>query len=753
MTRLISPSREELATIRPELEPGEKLVLNVFDRALPKGWEIYVQPHLNGLRPDFVLLHPQNGIAVLEVKDWNFDAMRYEVVQGEAGPELWATRDGRRFSRQKDNPFEKIRLYKKELEELYCASLPEEAWMAITTCVVFSAAPGARVRALFEEHYPDLIRYPKRNLLLGSDDLSRGQLSRLLPDAKYRVEGMTEQVAEDLRWWLIEPEFSAEQRAPLEFDPGQRRLVSNRPPRGRRRIKGAAGSGKSAVLAARAAELAIAGKKVLVVGFNITLSNYLRDVSTRWRPGESRQKNLTWLHFHGWCARTAALAGKGREWGRLFKSPDRTEDAKQRDTRLKNVFETVVPRFIVEILDAKTAASFEDPKLADALTFDAILADEGQDFGLPWWNALRAALRPRGELLLVADSSQDLYGRARSWTEEAMATAGFEKTAWTEMQVSYRLPESMIPLVRRFAADFLPNDQFVLPPEAPQQLLALHPVQLRWIQCPDGLLDDVAEREALVQPARLVSDRLSWSDVVVLTDTEEGGARIVRRLRGRGFKPVHTFPQVDYPDRKSDSNRIGRRLKVAFRKGAGSIKATTIHSFKGWESRSLVLVLTSLSSAAANAAAYAAMTRVRRHRRGSMLTVICSAPEGRPFGETWPEFIDAARPQDAFDDDDPWDLFDDKWRPLVSALHAREGVTVEAGGDVVAQGRVVGIAFASVEFEGRVLHLVDRSYPEGVQALAALRNGGDDAVGVHPEDPDTLTLVLSQLLGPPEGQP
>jgi hypothetical protein len=45
--------------------------------------------------------------------------------------------------------------------------------------------------------------------------------------------------------------------------------------------------------------------------------------------------------------------------------------------------------------------------------FDAVLVDEGQDFGLQWWNLLR---EPRGstggEMLLVTDPTVDLYGKS-----------------------------------------------------------------------------------------------------------------------------------------------------------------------------------------------------------------------------------------------------------------------------------------------------------------------------------------------------
>ncbi len=92
MPRFISPPLKELSSLRTPLTPGEKKVLEVFDEKLSPEWEIYIQPHLNGLRPDFVLLNPNVGIAVFEVKDWNLKAMPYRVKDAEGStPELWAT--------------------------------------------------------------------------------------------------------------------------------------------------------------------------------------------------------------------------------------------------------------------------------------------------------------------------------------------------------------------------------------------------------------------------------------------------------------------------------------------------------------------------------------------------------------------------------------------------------------------------------------------------------------------------------------
>ena len=56
-----------------ELTSAEKDVVEFLDRNLSQNWEIYVHPHLNGLKPDIVLLNPTVGIAVFEVCDWTDD--------------------------------------------------------------------------------------------------------------------------------------------------------------------------------------------------------------------------------------------------------------------------------------------------------------------------------------------------------------------------------------------------------------------------------------------------------------------------------------------------------------------------------------------------------------------------------------------------------------------------------------------------------------------------------------------------------
>lgn len=122
--RLIEPPLEELSKLRQELTPGERQVFEFFNKNLDPKWEIYVQPHLNGLRPDFVLMHPNIGIAVFEIKDWNLDAVEYYPKRvNQHRVELWAKKDGRVFSHERSNPFAAVARYKERIYNLYCPRL------------------------------------------------------------------------------------------------------------------------------------------------------------------------------------------------------------------------------------------------------------------------------------------------------------------------------------------------------------------------------------------------------------------------------------------------------------------------------------------------------------------------------------------------------------------------------------------------------------------------------------------------------
>ena len=622
--RLIDPPPESFDKLPTPLTDGERKVIRLFHQKLPAEWEIYVQPHLNGLRPDIVLLHPRVGVAVFEIKDWDLRAMRYYAKNGRDGrPMLMACdKRGKHFSREADNPINKILLYKEELFNLYCPRLDDQAGLAVITAgLVFPCSPSADVAGLFEPFRTGVMRdHPQYFPIVGAEELSSGHVEALFPEsARTTSHFMNDDIADDLRGWLKEPFFSQEQRQPLELDQRQRELATTRTDTGYRRIKGPAGCGKSVVLAARASSLAAAGKHTLVASFNITLLNYLRDLAVRHDAvRQVIRRQIDFLNFHHWCKRICHASGHADDCQELWRT-----SADGDDSDSESVLSERLAR-LVEQIYREHEGSAVMPK------YDAILVDEGQDFQPSWWRTLRLALKPRGEMVLVADKTQNIYGTAAKWTEDAMADAGF-RGRWFELKISYRLPPAVIPLVRRFAEAFMTQEEVDIP--EPKQLhIEFSPVELRWVHVREQAnLLEACDLELQRMMKRLRPDT-ALTDITFLSGKKMGRG-LVQMLEDddKRLNVLHTFD--DDPSRS-------RRQKRAFFQGDARIKATTVHSFKGWEARHLIVCVKSIEYPEDKTLLYTALTRLRDHEHGSCLTVVSCCHELRMYARSWPDYIE-----------------------------------------------------------------------------------------------------------------
>ena len=125
----------------------------------------------------------------------------------------------------------------------------------------------------------------------------------------------------------------------------------------------------------------------------------------------------------------------------------------------------------------------------------------------------------------------------------------------------------------------------------------------------------------------------SNSDIVFLCDSIDHGQKVVDQLETyTGYKHniAHTY--------EHDKAKEGR-LKMAFWMGQPRIKATTFHSFKGWETRLLVVYIASIREYKDCTAIYAALTRLKRHPAGSHIIVVCSEPRLAEFGRRYSEMV------------------------------------------------------------------------------------------------------------------
>ena len=226
------------------------------------------------------------------------------------------------------------------------------------------------------------------------------------------------------------------QNTPLILNSYQKNIVAE-PKLRYRRIKGPAGSGKSLIVAARAAELADRGMHVLVVCFNITLIKYLRDLSLRYNLNRlelgTYKRKIEFVNYHFWCKRICQKYNYGKKYNELWKE--------------KDGFSTD------HILNEKLSKLVQDMYQKNSLIpkYDAILVDEGQDFFSIWWQTLRHAVKKDGEMILAADITQNIYLRDISWTDGEMNKAGF-RGPWNKpkSKTSHRLPAKLIPYLEEF---------------------------------------------------------------------------------------------------------------------------------------------------------------------------------------------------------------------------------------------------------------------------------------------------------------
>ena len=598
--RIIRPSLDELGSLPTPLTVGERRTLDLLDNLLDEAWEIYVQPHVNGLRPDFVALNPKRGCAVFEVKDW----------QLEARPPVARRREVKEAIRQ-------VQEYQDEIREIYCPSLLAKGKLRFFPIRPFLVCPSAAIRDLGgstrsgQGGAPFLDRGDVR--LLGmewSSDPSPSPLFDRFPDESEFGPGLSG-LADDLRHWLYEPAYSVQQRTPLRLDARQEGIISNPPSRGYRRVRGPAGSGKSVLLAARAADLAAEGKEVLVVTFNLTLLQYLRDLAARRCEQVGNRtalvNQITWLNYHAWCKRICRSAGLQDEYHRIWRENGSSETGNP----------------------GKILHGSELPQLAQAAArtsgvkkYDAILVDEGQDFEPLWWESLRELRAREGEMWLFADSSQDLYGVTQRWTDVAMGGAGFSGP-WVEVKTSYRMPGDLVDIATRFGAEHLPPSDFLAPQKEVGELAGLFPFSMRHFaaDCEDELPQRALEVVREVLEDERADNEMAMADWTFLVDRKEVGRKIVVHLERSGIRVIHTFGEWRNGELRGDKDAV-RRSKSYFYKGDARIKVTTIHCFKGWEGTNIVLVLTMPPGRTAACTVYSGLTRVRRSAGGSSLAVL-----------------------------------------------------------------------------------------------------------------------------------
>jgi hypothetical protein len=610
----IFPNPSSWDELRRPLQEGERALALFLGEILDESWSVFVQVWLNGGEVDVAAWSPNHGLLLYEVKDWHEGRRNAFHTRDRT---LW---DGGHPTR---NPVFQVDAHRQTAQSpvspigrLGANRPPIVAGVYLHHWTTDSA------RELLGLYRPKIDGRTRSDVhpIVGEDALTVERVGEVLGACANRLPQATSTEVHNAMILLLgEAEADSEQRVPLQLSRTQRRLVTSRTTTGYRRIVGPAGSGKSAVLAARAAELAAQGRRPLVISFNQTLWHWIRDMAVRHRPDGRTAANIGRIRFctfHDWCRQVCQEAGLGRQFAGLTTG----------DGYPLEEIQDLVERALAD----GTSSPSDDRRPTG---YDDLLVDEAQDLDERSWSLLRKSLidaDPPGERLIAFDTEQNLYDRDLSWVtaERQVAAAGFSGPP-LRLNFSYRLPSSLVPVLNDYRTRFL-QGRGAQPleagtSEAPLQLA--FGCRLWWLQVAEEEFQATVARVAMNAPETM---SLNPADVAVLVPRHDIGLAVVSQLEQAGHKVKHVFGSNE-PEK--------RRRKKAFWKGQAML-ASTVHSFKGYEQRGIVLGIVPSTSGDESGAGlvetYIGLTRVKAMEDGSAALIVVSADERlRSFGAQW----------------------------------------------------------------------------------------------------------------------
>jgi KaiC/GvpD/RAD55 family RecA-like ATPase len=598
----IHPAWDKINSFKTQLTKGERFLAEYLDEYLPEEWEIFVQPYLNGDRPDIVIGNQNVGIIVYEVKDWNLELYNKKkavyhdktLKKERYFTEYFVTTAN--GNQRIPSPIKQAHRYIENLTNLYIPRISSDIQKNPKNKAAFAA--GLYFHNGSSKQLADIFQTKSKYLrIFCKDDLAGGEQSmeRINPFyGRNRSYSPISRWYPDIRFWLTPPYHSIEQGTKITLSSDQRRHIAPAPGT-HQRLRGVAGSGKTLVIAQRAANIASQGKKVLIITYNITLWHYIRDQISRARFGFEWDM-IEFTHFHGLIKNYLSENG--------IKFP---ENVTSDDEYLDNI----LPSFVVKSLNR--GINVKNRK------YDAILIDEGQDFCRSYYDMLMGFMTKNDEILFVMDERQNLYKREYSWVD-SMTNSKF-RGPWRLLKESYRLPERLLAETNRFANQFLPGVG-ATPEPIPFQGDLFAPHYL-WRNLNRG--DSYESKIRLAYNWLTEGKKIHPSDIIVLVHSHSIGWKLVK-----SFKPLevnHVFEE--------DSESPTHKHKMSFWMGDSRLKMSTIHSFKGWELTNVILLITPLPKQADVEAfdnmIYTSMTRTR-----SNLIVFNLEPRFIEYGNQWP---------------------------------------------------------------------------------------------------------------------
>lgn len=369
-----------------KLTEGEKYTLEKLKRIVPETTYIYLQPTINGVRPDFVLIDAKLGVIVIEVKDWSDcyleTANKKEVI----------FQNGERSK----NPIKQITRYKgiirNNIEGINeFVDEDGDSIIPINSLIFMTNLTSEKLESLGDVFRDKEVKVYDRTMLRNLD-------YEVLAECLYA--NITAQEVDVLRGILL-PEIIVPTNKKLAGNSficiddfhvldKEQEDFAKRIPNGHYMVSGLPGSGKTVMLLTRAIHLALLHHDwdILIVTYTNALKNklskQLAKKALEMNCSKALLDNIKVCTFHSLCSEVIGQP--------------KTPEGMDKDT----YFNYYYPQKAIECLKSGK----------NTCQYDSILVDEYQDFHVNWFELVKAVCRTQEgtqNLFFAGDRLQRIY--------------------------------------------------------------------------------------------------------------------------------------------------------------------------------------------------------------------------------------------------------------------------------------------------------------------------------------------------------
>lgn len=558
---------------------GELTLLHFLQKELSSEFEIYFQPFINGDRPDIIILKKNGGAIIIEVKDWILDNY---YIDKTANWHLYKN-DHSILS-----PLSQVKRYKDNIIELHIDTLLSKTlnnWYyknTISTMVYFHNECERRITDFLLEQFTDSEDLPQdiRNRYnryrkfvkyvecWGKDSLTSKKLLNYLERIRLNKPStlFDESLYLSFKRYLLPPYHQLEEGKNIHYSKEQTELIRSES-NPRRKIKGVAGSGKTLVLAKRAVNAYLRTESnILILTYNLSLKNYIHD-----RISEIRE-NYPWDKFY--------------------------------ITNYHQFFKTEANNYGLEIKDL---SPFTDTKFFETVKeqikkYKVIFIDEIQDYRTEWLEIIHTYfLEENEEFIVFGDEKQNIYNRPLDENREPK-TIGI-RGGWNKsLNISRRFSNSIGRLAMSFQHYFLEQKYTI----DEIQILANPTLNLEQEYIKYANIGTKADAYSIyrIYIGSVVKFNIHPSDVTILSSKidilRDIEYQIKNQLKEKTTTTFETKEEHDEYKKLYSSNdiefkrrieNIRRNKKNYFWMKTGTVKLSSIHSYKGWESHTVILII------------------------------------------------------------------------------------------------------------------------------------------------------------------